>query len=371
MQKTASGNWPLYLAWVVILTATIGISLVSRVESTSFMGIAETREIIVNSESAVDVRKIAVTEGQAVEKGSLLVELSSPELELKINHISHQLDQLKAQKGVDKVELQSRLRQLKAEKAAKEIEIKNRIAELENQYSINKSLLTGLKSIPDNRIKTKKPIENSPIRLKIMGLEKELDLSVTALVIQIELLDQTLKSSEDPLRIQVERLEKELALLKQERHQLDIYAQISGIIGSVNYKQGEKVSPFASILTLHTRNPSFIKGYIYENAYARVAMGDAVAVSSFAGSDIRINGKVVGVGARIVEYPVRLRKHPDIQSWGREVVVRIPEANPFILGEKVLITSAYREKGFADKIKNLFSPSESIAGPHDEPEVKQ
>lgn len=361
MQKTANGNWPLYLAWFGILTATLCISMVSRVESTSFLGIAETREIIVNSENAVDIRKIAVTEGQAVEKGTLLVGLSSPELELTINHISHQLDQLKVQKGVDKVELQSRLRQLKAEKTARETEIKNQIAEFENQLSINKSLFSGLKSISGSRVNKVPLDENSPIRLKIMGLEKELNLSVSSIAIQIELIQQTLQSSEDPVKIQVERLEKELALLKTERNQLDIYAQISGIIGSVNYKQGEKVSPFASILTLHTRNPSFIKGYIYENAYARVAMGDKVHVASFAGADISINGQVVGVGARIVEYPIRLRKHPDIQSWGREVVIRISEANPFILGEKVLITSIYREKGFVDKVKSLFSLSESVA----------
>lgn len=360
VQKTAKGNWPLYGTWCFVLTFTMGISLISRVESTQFFGIAETREIIVNSESAVDIKKIAVTEGQCVEKGDLLVELSSPELEMKINHISHQLDELKVRNGVDKVALQSRLQQLTAEKVAKESDLKNQIAELENQYAINKSLFSELKSIPE-RENQESNEENSPIKLKIMGLKKELDVSVLPLEIQIDLVRKTLEDSEDPVEIQVERLDKELTLLKNERRNLDIYAQISGIIGSVNYKPGEKVSPFASIITLHTKNPSYIKGYIYENVYALVSIDDPVEVSSFSGIDTSVHGVVVGVGSRIVEYPERLRKHPDFKSWGREVLIRISEDNPFILGEKVLICSSYSKRGFVDKVKTIFYPSEGFA----------
>ncbi len=360
MQKTAKGNWPLYLAWLGVLAGVISISFISRVESTRFCGIAETKEIIVNTETAVDIKRIAVTEGQIVAMGALLVELSSPELNLKVNHISHQLEQLKAQKGVNKTELKSRLRQLKAEKIAKESDIRNQIAELENQYTINKSLMSDLKSISSSNSVSGRT-GSSPIQLKINGLKKELRLSVNPLKIQIELLQKMLKSSDDPVKIQVERLEKELALLKEERNRLNIYARISGIIGSVNYKPGEKVSPFSPILTLHTKNPSFIKGYIFENVYAHIAIGDSVEVTAFSAKDNQVDGQVVGVGARIVEYPVRLRKHSEIQSWGREVIIRISEENPFILGEKVLITSSYRERGFLEKVISLFSPGESVA----------
>jgi hypothetical protein len=57
-------------------------------------------------------------------------------------------------------------------------------------------------------------------------------------------------------------------------------------------------------------------------------------------------GEVVGVGARIVEYPLRLRKRPDIQMWGREVQILIPPENRFLLGEKLVITPVTsRERG--------------------------
>jgi len=365
VQKTAKGNWPLYSAWLMIFVMTIAISLAFHMKSTSFSGIAETREIVVNSETAVDIRRINVTEGQSVEKGALLVELSSPDLVLKINHIEHQLDELKARKGVDKTEIQSHIRQLQAEKTARESEITSQIAELENQYNINRNLLSDLKSVPAGSINDMDD-DSSPIRLKIRNLKKELSLSSNSLVVQIELLQKTLDNSNAPVEIQVERLEKELVLLRKENSQLNIYARISGVIGSVNFKPGEKASPFTPILTLHTKTPSFIKGYIYENAYARINMGDQVDVTSFSGTNGKIQGQVVGVGARIVEYPVRLRKHPDFQIWGREVVIRIPENNPLILGEKVSITSTCRNKGLSEKIRNMFSPDESRAEAQDQ-----
>ncbi len=360
MRRQFKSNWPLYAVWVTIFISTVALTCFYGSESSSFYGIAETREIVANFESAVEIKRIGVTEGQSVEAGVLMVELNSPELMLKINHISHQLDQLRAQKGVDKSEVLSRLRQLKAEKAARENEIENQISQLENQYRINQSLLSGLKSIPSG-LGEESHATNSPMALKIKNLKKELSLSVHPLMIQMELLQKTLASLEDPIKIQVERLEEELNLLQEENSKLNIYAQISGIIGSVNFKSGEKVSPFSPILTLHTKTPSLIKGYIYENAYSGIAMGESVTVSSLALSHHSISGCVVGIGGRIVEYPIRLRKHPDMQVWGREVVIKIPGNNPFILGEKVLITSSVEEPGVADKMKRLFFPSESMA----------
>ncbi len=38
-----------------------------------------------------------------------------------------------------------------------------------------------------------------------------------------------------------------------------------------------------------------------------------------------------------MEYPLRLRKRPDVVLLGREVEIRLPEGNPFLLGEKVMI----------------------------------
>jgi multidrug resistance efflux pump len=333
----------LYVLWITALVAAVSITLSCERESTAIQGIAETREMTISSESSVDIRRINVVEGQSVTKGQLLVELVSPELTLKINHISHQLDQLRAQKGVNKDEIRSKIRQLEAEKASLNSEVRNQIRLIENQYNLNKELASGLKSI----VKDKKGAgdmagsgASNPVTLQIESLRQELALSLRPLNIQIELLQKSLDEAGSPIKIQVEQLEKELALLKSENSKLNIYAQMEGIIGSVNFKPGEKASPFAPILTLHTKNPSFVKGYIHENVYTRMTLGKKVTIVSQTDSRNSVPGSVVGVGARIVEYPARLRKNPVLQSYGREVLVQIPEDNGFILGEKVVITSS-------------------------------
>ncbi len=360
MISRIEGAWPLYLVWVLVLIVVVVMTLFYEMENTSFHGIAETREIVVNSESPVEIKQIHVVEGQSIKKGVLLVELNSPELTLKINQIAHQLEQLKAQKGVNRVEVQSRIDQLKAEKIAQVSNINNQIRQHENQYNINKALTSGLKSI-HNTGGTDRSDANSPIKLKIDSLKQELALCVNPLNIQIDLLQKVLDTSDSPIKIQVTRLEKELALLKFENSKLNIYSQISGIIGSVNFKPGEKVAPFVPILTLHTKTPSFIKGYIYENVYTRVSVGNKVNILSMADGGSPIKGTVVGVGARIVEYPLRLRKHPDLQAWGREIVVKIPETNPFILGEKVLINAEDKKVTFFQSLQRHFSPEVIIA----------
>jgi hypothetical protein len=89
---------------------------------------------------------------------------------------------------------------------------------------------------------------------------------------------------------------------------------------------------------LHTKSPSYVKGYIHEDVYNKVAIGQKVTIASFSDPKNTIQGEVVGVGSRIVEYPVRLRKRPDFQIWGREIIIKIPSENNLLLGEKVRIS---------------------------------
>jgi len=355
MTKRKDGTFKLYIVWAVVFVAVALITLTYQRESTSFYGIAETRESKINSKVTVDIMKISVKEGQIIEEGTLLVELSSPEMTLKINEISHQIEQLKAEKGISKSEIRSSIRELQAQRASVVSDINYRIKQLENKYKINKNLSSGLKSL-------KKKNSNSgsnPIQLQIAALKDEMKLSVSPMNIKISLLRKELKGSGDPIKIRLERLDEELKLLSSENSKLNIYSQTSGIVGSVNFKAGEKVAPFVPILTVHQRTPSFVKGYLHENVYTKMKVGDKVNVISAADNSMFVEGIVMGVGAKIVEYPVRLRKHPDIAMWGRELIIKIPEDNSFILGEKVLISSVKEDnKSVLEKVRDFLGMEE-------------
>jgi len=349
-----NGNsYILYIFWLLILICVVFISILFDKESTSFHGIAQTSEVIVNSESAVEIKSIKVVEGQSVKQGELLVELSSPEQVLKINQISHQLQQIKAQKGLNKTEIISKIRQLRAEKISTTSAINFQIRQLETQYQINRELTSSLKSIADDKKSRKRKLTN-PVTIRIESLKKELALSINPINIQISLLRKTLKNSGSPLKIQVEKLEKELELLKEENSKLSIYSKITGIIGGINFKVGEVVAPFEPILSTYIKTPSFIKGYIHENLHTKIAVGQKVKIISIADPNNTITGTVVGVGTKIVEYPARLRKRPDFQVWGKDVMIQIANQNSFTLGEKVLINSMMAGDSWSDKLKNIF-----------------
>ncbi len=341
----------LHVVWIITLLVFIILSQQGTNETTNFYGIADSGEIIINSENAVEIKKIYVLPGQLVDKGQLLLELSRPELTLKINEISHQIEELKAQRFVWKNDLKAQISQLAMNSISISSETRFKIEQLESKNRFNKRLTAELKSITQDNAKETESTIKSPVELELESLRKELELAIKLNHVKTATLEKELKSTDNPVLVQINRMSKELGLLRGEQAKLFIYSQIKGLIGSINFKQGEKVSPFAPIIALNTSSPSYVKGYIHEDVYNRVAVGNQLKVVSLTGKKaIQIQGEVVGVGARIVEFPMRLRKRREFHIWGREVQIKIPPQNTFLLGEKVMVNQGLHEKAFYSRI---------------------
>lgn len=329
----------LYILWVVLAGVLAGLTAYYRAEPDTFYGIADTKEIAISSESAVEIRRIAVAQGQMVSQGDTLLVLHNPELEIRLSQISHELKELRARKTAHATLSKSEILQLKAQQQERVSEIQAEIKELEAQYDLNKQLVSELRSL--DRDKTA-PAGNgdakNPVQIKLESLRQLLKLVQDPSRVYEGRLTSALSSEGDPLTEQVSQREDELRLLTEDRKRLTIVAQIGGVIGSVDFKVGEKVSSFTPILTLHAASPSFVRGYIHEDVYSQVGLKQKVQVQSSQNRRNKVEGEVVGVGTRIVEYPERLRKRAEILIWGREIIIRLPEDNRFLLGEKVLIS---------------------------------
>ena len=345
----------LYFLWILALGAVALMSLDGKEETTDFQGIADTREVIVNSENAVEIKKFHVIPGQEVKADDLLVELDQPELNMKINEISHELEEFKNRRVIDVEEHKSRIRQLKAESASVASEINYKIKQLKSRHDFNKNLTSGLKSIQPVNKSGKTGAAGSPIALEIESLKKERELALNRISIEMERFQAELEAPESPVTIRVQSLEKELKMLERRKENLLIFSLIDGVIGSIHFKPGEKASPFAPILTLYTKTPSYVRGYIHENLYNRISLGEKVSVVSTSGKNCCTEGEVVGIGSRIVEFPQRLRKRPEIQMWGREVQIKISEGNAFLLGERVMVFSVENRKpSYWARLKGLW-----------------
>ena len=145
-----------------------------------------------------------------------------------------------------------------------------------------------------------------------------------------------------------------------------LYAPFEGIVGSVFTKNGngervflkggEKVEAYSPVMSIINKEPSFVKGYIPESHFSAIKIGETVTITS-ANNKNPVTGVVTGLGGRIIPLPIRLLKNHNIPLWGREIVVRIPENNGFILGEKVDI--AYGGNAWNNIAELMFSITHS------------
>ena len=330
---------------IIVMLALVEITIMMRSESTSFYGVADAQEILINDRFAVEIKKIYVVPGQRVIAGDTLLEVLRPELDMKIAELSRLLDELKIQKNAHVNLSRSEVLQYKTQQDARAAELRAKINELEIQLETNRNLVAELRSFKKGDLGTNQSFETStPAAIEIAQLKNELTFVLDSAHINMRRFNNQLLYAGEPLAQRVKGLELELAILLDEKNHSFKTAQISGLIGEVNFKEGDKLSPFISIMTLHSASPSYVHGYIHENTYASVTLADTASVSSLSGNPCVITGEVVGVGARIVEYPVRLRKTPEMQMWGRDVTIRISAENRFLLGEKVLISFPLKSK---------------------------
>lgn len=140
----------------------------------------------------------------------------------------------------------------------------------------------------------------------------------------------------DPLSVEINSLKKELLYLDQQKRNLFIFAEVDGVVGSVNFKRGEKVAPFLPIVTVAPENPTLIHGYVHENLHTTLQVGQKLYVFSTTGS-AETKGVIVSIASKITLIPERLSRVAGLASWGREVTLEIPKINKFLHGEKVKI----------------------------------
>ncbi len=329
----------LYLAVIPLCYVLIQMNTKLRIASAFFYGFAENKETELSHDHPVLIHKILVTPGQAVEKGQLLMEVKQSSFDLKITSASHDLEQIEVIAQQQKQSLRDRIAQLKARRLTKVNELQAEIDHLEATINYNQGLLKDLKSIDDKNINK----ENTPNKLKLAALKEQLRLAVETIDIEIEQLEKELAVITAPSKVQQEKLKSEIDFYKKEQQKLAIYAPSDGIIGNILCKEGENISAFSTLINFYEPNPTFVKGFVHESLILHVKVGDSLKVSSSLQPEHNVEGVVIGLGSRIVEIPERLRKIPDVKTYGREVLIRIPTENPFLQKEKVMLNSLEEE----------------------------
>ena len=323
----------LLIAIVVAIITLTGFNWQYASETIIFYGFAENKELKINLEHPVTIKTMFIIPGQRINQGDRLLEVSRSGMALSQSDLNHDISKLQSQHQMWESGLKNSIRSLKARRNEKKNELQIAINRLESEMKINASLIKDIESIS--------PVHdhngNNPNQIRLAGLRSELSLSMKTFNAEISKIEKELYKSENPLQIQIDKLNEELNFVNQEQKDLVIVAPNSGIVGNINCKVGEKIPSFSTILTIYEETPTEVKGYVLENLILRVNKNDSIRVQSVSHAELTIRGVVTGMGSRIVEIPPRLRKNPNFITYGREIQIQIPRNNDFLQKEKVIL----------------------------------
>ena len=311
-------------------------------ESVFFYGFAENKETEINHDKGVLIKKIAVTPGQKVNKGDLLLIVQDAKIPTKISELQLKkaVVDINKQQGISKIK--NKINELQLAKEYQLQSIREKIYLLEEKMTLNASLYEGLKSVsitPDTLNSTER-IRINTLKESLLSISRKYDQEITFQHEQLSAVHQ-------PAKIEQDLINTEMSHYQDEQKKLSIYAPTNGIIGSILCKEGENISAFATLLNFYQMNPTLVKGFVHESLVPKVKVGDPMEVSSSLHPQHKIKGKVTGLGSRIVEIPERLRKIPDFKTYGREVIIQIPPQNNFLQKEKVMLNTSTNGKAMS------------------------
>lgn len=322
------------VAFIVFLLLVASLTLKTD-NSVTFYGFAENKETEINMENPTEVIKIHVTTGQKVKKGTVLLDVLSSSLPIKVSNTNYKIEELQTRYQLWKTDLDWRISQYSIELNEKTSKIQSQIDLYNAQIDRNKKLAANIKSIStessdEERIK-------SPIFLKIEGLQKELNFTKSLITAEINTLKSERFASNNPLLSRIKSLEGELAYFNDKIEKQTIVAPSDGLIGNIHCKEDEKITSFNTLITFYEESPTLVVGYIHEDLLLKININDTIDVFSSSRPEINNTGIVKALGSRIVEIPPRLRKIKELKTFGREIIIQIPPDNPFLQKEKVIL----------------------------------
>ena len=301
-------------------------------ETVSFYGFAETNETEINYNYPVVVNQIRVTPGQYVKKGDVLLNLSRMTTKEQMQDQDYLISELQTEEMMWQQGKQNDINVLRAERQLKLDELDTKLTELRQELAYQQSLTEELSTLKTDQA------NHQPLLDKIKAAQKEKQLMEESYALRLKALSDQKRMGKNPYREQIARLEAELKFDQDHRIQpITVTAPSDGLIGNIHCKEAEHISSFQTLISFYEPHPQYIKGYVHENLSLKVGVGDTFLIRSTKDAAIAYKGAVTGLGSRIVEIPERLRKMPDVRTYGREVSVKISPDNTFLQKEKVAL----------------------------------
>lgn len=129
--------------------------------------------------------------------------------------------------------------------------------------------------------------------------------------------------------------EQQMAQVRARRQPLVLKSPIDGMVNLVQKGPGETVLAGEPILTIAELRPSQIIAYVDENQISHVKERMVVRLIKNDNPGQIVNSQVVSLGPNVELMPERLWRNPNVQQWGRAVVIKNPPDLKLLPGQTV------------------------------------
>lgn len=321
--------------WVLVVVVLLLFSLVFKDSETAIVAQVEPMKKAISYHKAVRVEEIYVMPGQLVQPGDSLVRVTRPDLVLDVEKKRLDLDKIKLDRQTSDIKYHHKLRQFTEARDEKIRKLDTQIKQLEMIVDNNQHLSSQFGTLT-GYADTVQQLGNTYYQVELQARKAEKGAAAKQYHEEVSVAKEIYDREQEALNLADDQLAQELEVLLQEKKEQVKRAEIHGTVGSVNAQAGELLSPYTTILSVYEANPTMIKAVMNEGYKYELNVGSKVVVES-SYRDYHIDGTIVEIGSRIIEYPNRLKTNQHVAVWGRELFVRIPEQNSFLNGERVFV----------------------------------
>ena len=322
----------LILLWSLALGGFAILTFQMKQPSTAFWGLVQSEKTVVRSPEAGEIQILKVNPGDSVRPGDTLLVIFRPEVERQQQESQVQMEKLDKEHASLQQEIRGDMQRIRAEWNAASQRLSQEQALWEAKIKRDRELAAPwlTKENQTGMIDSVTQARRNEFAAKQAGLDEEYSVRLRSLQERLQLNQPILQSNLD-------LAENDLTYWEAICEQQVIRAPHSGWVGEVMVSETEVTLKGTPLVEIWGHDARYVEGYIHENFSAELKAGQQVMLSSANDSDNSAKATIVKLGNRIVEFPDRLRKAPDIRLWGRETIIQLEERNPFLIGEKVVI----------------------------------
>lgn len=321
---------PLYVLWLLAVLALIWLQMRFSQPSAAFYGLVQSEKTLIRAHEAGIISLLNVSPGDSVSPGDTLLLLEQPGISRRQTEQELQLQRLSETRSVQEAELREEMRRAGTRHEAA-------MAAIEQDRLLWEARLAKDREAAALWRREAAPATDSLSILKRHEFELRKKNQEALYQSEIALLRQQLRGLAQPFPTDAARLQNELNYIEVVRGQQYVRAPHEGWVGDVMINARENALSGDPLIEIWGNRARYVEGYIHENFSATLRTGQPLRVFSVADPGRSCPATLVKLGNRIIEFPERLRRNPDVRLWGREAIVRLQEVNPFLIGEKVMI----------------------------------